>query len=399
MTYLVTKNKKIYTFFIDFCYNTKTNEPKHKHKESYMNKKEKNIKLKEIKQNCISIIEEEAKRQGIELNIKPITIVEFYNSDFFKQQNPSKLQRIKTRYTLRKTGGIFDANTDKIMVFIDRMGKIEKIDSPNKFIAILFAMYHELKHQLQYGNRKNTELEQFIIGIERFVMALIPKDYAKNHNRYFFEIDANLYAYQKTLEYIKNNQPDKYDEIKQYLEAKWISQNKYYQINYNLQETFDKFYKFCKSNEYAMIFSGIPQLDVFIDISNNFKPLSKIITKSKTENIDETILLAVLGSESYLNQLDISKLNEEETNFLLNIINKILDNEEKRIKEITKYYKERKIIRQQYLDSLTSILKKIDQLKLELKRERRYIVDQKINNHSNEYCKKLQRIKSKIISH
>lgn len=364
-----------------------------------MNNQEKNIKLKEIKQKCISIIEEEAKLKGIKINISPITVIEFYNSDFFEQQNHTKLQRTKIKYSLRKSAGIFDANTEKIMIFIDRLAKGEKIDSTNKFISILFAMYHELKHQLQYGCKETTLFEEFIIEIERIIMALFPRDYAKNHNRYYIEIDANLYAYEKTLEYTKNNQPDKYNEIKQFLDAKWMSQNKYYQLNYNSQEIFDKFYEFCKQNKYGMAFLGIPNLDTFIDMSNNFKPLSKIITKSKTENIDKNIILTILGSESYLNQLDISKLNEEETKFILNIINIILDNEEKRIKETTKYYEERKITRKEYITSITTISNKLRQIKLELKREQRYIVDQKINNHSNEYIKKLQKIKSELISH
>lgn len=364
-----------------------------------MNNQEKNIKLKEIKQECISIIEEEAKLQGIKTNISPITIVEFYNSDFFKQHSHTKLQKTKIKYSLRKSAGIFDANTEKIMIFIDRLTKGEKIDSTNKFIAILFAMYHELKHQLQHGCKDTTLFEEFIIEIERIIMAILPRDYAKNHNRYYIEIDANLYAYEKTLEYAKKNQPDKYEEIEQFLDAKWISQNKYYQLNYNSQKAFDKFYEFCKKNKYGMTFFGIPQLDAFIDMSNDFKPLSKIITKSKIVNIDQNIILTILGSESYLNQLDISKLNEEETKFILNIINIILDNEEKRIKETTKYYEERKITRKEYLASISSISNKLRQIKLELKREQKYIIDQKINNHSNEYIKKLQKIKSELISH
>ena len=83
----------------------------------------------------------------------------------------------------------------------------------------------------------------------------------------------------------------------------------------------------------------------------------------------------------------------------MNIINIILDNEEKRIKETTKYYEERKITRKEYLASISSISNKLRQIKLELKREQKYIIDQKINNHSNEYIKKLQKIKSELISH
>lgn len=50
-----------------------------------MNKKD-NYRLTELKEKSKQILEEEAKTQGIEINITPITLVEYCQSDVFKQK-------------------------------------------------------------------------------------------------------------------------------------------------------------------------------------------------------------------------------------------------------------------------------------------------------------------------
>lgn len=350
--------------------------------------------IQQLKKKCKSILQEESNKQGIEVNINPITVVEYYDSDVFKQK--TKLQQIKEKYFVVKPCGFFDPTNSKIMIFIDRLTKHLKADSIYIFPVILFSVYHEYKHQLQFTSKETSKLEEFIIEIERFMMALNPRDYNKNHEKYYIEIDANLYAYHKTIEYTKNNDPKNYEQTKLYLGARWIFETKHCQINYDSRKTFDKFYQFCKSKKYVMSYLKIPGLDIFLDENNKFRALSSIINKSRTESIDEAILLTILGSQSYLNQLDISKLTKEERLFMLNIINKVLKEESHRMQQNTKYYAKRKVNSKKYLDSLSSILKKIKYLYLELK-EFNYFINQKTNNSSTEYCKKLQRIKEKLL--
>lgn len=347
-----------------------------------------NRSLQELKNKCKLILQEESKQHGIDININPITIVEYYNSDIFKQQ--TKLKQIKEKYTIIKPCGFFDPKTEKIIVFIDRLTKHQKADSIYILPTILFAVYHEYKHQLQFASKEISELEEFIIKLEKHIAANKTRDYNKNHEQYFIEISANLYAYNKTLEYIKNNEPNIYEQIKLYLETRWILNTKQCQINYDPRKTFDKFYKYYKFKKIVMIYLDVAELDIFLDENNNFKTLKSIINSCRTKNIDKTIVLSILGSESYLNQLDISKLNNEEKQFMLNIIDNVLEEEFNRIQQNIKCYEERKVNRKIYLSSLSSILKKIRYLNAELK-ECRCFRNKKKNNLSNKYLKKIRR--------
>ena len=76
-----------------------------------------NLKLKEIKEKCKKLIEEEAKKQDVELNIEPITIVEYYDSDVFKEK--TTIEKNMTKLVLANVGGLFDTETQKIIIFTE----------------------------------------------------------------------------------------------------------------------------------------------------------------------------------------------------------------------------------------------------------------------------------------
>lgn len=348
------------------------------------------ININEIQEYCKSIVEKEIINENMEISINPITLVEFYNTDIFKQQ--TKLKRTQEKLYLRKVAGLFSHQNQKIYIFTDNLEKKHNIDIEYKFPLVLYVLYHELRHQMQYSNKVFTQYEKFISQIEEFFINLNPTDYKLNHSGYFREIDANLYAYNKVLKYIKEKHPPIYHKAKHFLETKWITESKYYYINYDSQQLFDKLYKFCKSRNYAIILLNIEKLDIFIDHFNNFRPLNKIIKLSKKENISKDILLTVLGSKAYLKQLNISKLNMEEKLFILDIINKLIEKENIRLNENIEFYKEQKLNNKEHLKSIKNIL-----LKIKYHHTLKYIIDKNINEYLNLKSKKLQRIKNKIL--
>lgn len=356
-----------------------------------MSKDTDNLKLVEVKNKCKEIIEKEAKQYGIKLDIEPITVVEFYNSEFFLKNAPTKLEQMQIKFDLRKSGGFFYPPTEKIMIFIDRIGKGEMVDSVNKFSAILFSMFHEFKHQLQKLNKDTTETTEFIINIERLMRSLNPKDYSDNHDRYYLELEAYYYAYFKTLKYLEENCKKEYISAKSYLEAKWISQCNYNQINYNFGQVFDKFYNLCQLKKYDMNSFHIPYLNLFINKKNQFQSLEYIINNLQTTKLDLNIIYDILCSESFLKQIDVTKLNNYEKYYLLNIIVYELKHEQQRAFESKRCYKERKIQSQEYLKSLNTTIDKIKYLKLEIKRFQRTIIIKSKNISKESKHKKLQK--------
>ena len=358
-----------------------------------MNKKD-NYRLTELKEKSKQILEEEAKTQGIEINITPITLVEYCQSDVFKQK--TILKKIKTKFTLTNAGGFFDSETSQIVIFIDRMGYNEKLNSHNKLSAVIFATYHEYKHQLQLLGKYLTKGQKFIIELERYLVSIYPQDYKKRHNKYLMEIDANLYAVKRTYEYMLKNNPDKLNQTKIYLDD-WLTISIHNKINYDSQKTFDNFYRICKHENYQINQLNIPNIKLFIEDNNEFKPLRKIIKAyQKDKTIDELTLLTILGSKSYLKQLDIQSLNQEEKQFILNIINKILENEINRINQNIRYYEGRKNKNKQYLKSIKTINDKIKFLNNEIIRLTTYKLKTLTDKIPNQHYKNLKKIKNNL---
>lgn len=322
-----------------------------------INFKEKNKRIQEIKEKCKSILEEEANKNGVSLNIEPITIVEYYKSDVFK--NKTKLQKIGKKLSLINTGGFFDSSNQKILVFLDRMGKYEKADSPNRFTAALFASYHEFRHQLQYLNKDINPTAKFIINLEGIIKTYARSDYKLNHDKYYMEIDANSYALNKTDEYFKENEPEKYESTKDYLNKRWGISTQYHLNNYDFQKTFTKFYLISKVKRLKFNSLNIPELNIFFNEKNKFRNLSEILELFKKSNLDESILHSILGSSLFIRQLNIKSLSNEEKQFISNILTVEIEKEKRRIEENTKNYENRKINCKEYLKSCKEPLKKI----------------------------------------
>lgn len=326
--------------------------------------KEKEQRLSQLKKESKAILEEESKKLGAKIDINPLTLVEYYKSDIFKQK--TTLQKIQRGYSLINAGGFYDSETSEIVIFVDRMGYSEKVNSINKLAAVIQATYHEYKHQLQHMGKTLTKGQKFIIEIERCLISLDNSHYKKHHNEYFMEIDADIYGTKRTYEYMAKQHPDEINETKIYLDKR-LSDALHNRINYDSQKMFDKFYKRCKQKNYQINTLNVPNIFIFIDNNNEFYPLKRIMKAYQMGAIiDELTLLTVLGSKSYLKNLNYQSLTIEEKQFMLNIINKILENEVKRIDKNIRYYEGRKVKTKQYLKIITNITDKIKFLNHEI---------------------------------
>lgn len=348
-------------------------------------------KLKEIKEKCKKLIEEEAKKQDVELNIEPITIVEFYDSDVFKEK--TIIEKSMTKLALINVGGIFDTETQKIIIFTDQMGKGQKIDSPNKLAASIFASYHEFRHQLQYLEKEITETELFIISLEDIIKTFFYKEYRLNHDKYYLEIDANLYALAKTKEYFQKQEPNQYETINEYIIDKWEKPTKKHLANYNFQKTFNKFYLVSKIKMLNIKSLNIKGLDIFFDETNHFRTPHEILERFKQSNLEENIFNSILSSHIYLRKLDIKSLTKEDKNILMNVLAKELEKNKKLITNNNQNNELNNKRTKEYLKSTKNIIEKFVYLCV-ISPD---IIENKTkNSFLNSKIKKLQKVKQKI---
>lgn len=353
-----------------------------------------NLKLKEIKEKCKKLIEEEAKKQDVELNIEPITIVEYYDSDVFKEK--TTIEKTMTKLVLANVGGLFDTETQKIIIFTDRMGKGQKVESPNKLAASIFASYHEFKHQLQYLDKETTETEQFIIALENVIKTFFYKEYRINHDKYYMEIDANLYALNKTNEYFSQYEPELYPTAKEYLTEKWEKSTLKHLANYNFQKTFTKFYLVYLFKGINLNSLNIPGVEIFINKDNHFRNPKDILERFKQSNLDDNIFTSILSSNIYIRDLNIKTLTQEDKDILSNVLIKELEKINNTVINNNKNNENKKEKTINYLKSTKNIFKKIAYLYKQSPDIIEIIRNKTQNKFLKSKTKKLQKINKQI---
>jgi len=339
--------------------------------------------IEELIEKLSSIIEEEEKKNGIKLNICPITFVNFYNSLDFK--NKFSIKRLCTWYDFRKTGGFYSREESKGYIFVDRMGNKEKSSFVRKLAINLFAIYHEIKHKIQHDNCDNVDSDNIINIAEEVIKDYKNGDYDKRHDKYFFEIDADLYAISKTRDYFRENFKDNYSEVDEFL-IKRESLANYNLNNIDYQDVFDKFYRICKKK--YLIIASVEGFDVFFDIENNFKSVLSIMNNEKLELFDDRVICGILGSKSFIASIQnkYTELSVAEKIFMTEIFNKIIINEYKKINENYKFCNNKEISMKKCISMCNDSSKKISFFQNEIKKIRL--------NHSVEESKKVKVIGS-----
>lgn len=295
---------------------------------------EKKNRIKELKEVCKSLLVEEVERDGVVLNIFPMTVGEYYKSDIFRQK--TILQKVGIGKALKNGGGFLDIETGNVFIFIDKLGKKENIYSVTKLAIVVFAVYHEYGHLLQIS-KETSSLKRILIDIEMKKNRVMYDDYLKNHDRFFIECDADLYAVSKARDYFKEYFPEGYDEANEYLSNQEMI-SKFWLNNFDYQMFFDKFYEMCEQKKVKVSDFNNPILNVFYDEFNHFRSIGEIRNSIKEISVDKEILCGILGSCYFLKQLDYSNLLEEEKEFMVQVLDCIILDEDKRFSVNTELY-------------------------------------------------------------
>lgn len=288
---------------------------------------EKKLSVSEIKRIAHQIIDEEEKKWNIELDIFPFTFIEYYTSDIFKKR--FKLSNALYNITLPFTSyGINDMKGNSI-IFLNQYNRYIKTEE--KLFQLLVACYHEYRHSIQ-EQYDICSYEGFLYYMDEFVRSKISIDYDLDHDKYSYEIGANLYSVGRAKEYMINNYPDLYEKQKKEIEA--LEQQYIFDyMTFDPSDLIERVIKILKFNNKIQDnkfvskinkksgFSFIKKIDIndvpavlkiFLDDNFNFKPIKEIKRLADINSLDERIIYYFLSSNSFLESIDLEKLSDSE---------------------------------------------------------------------------------------
>lgn len=176
------------------------------------------LSKKEIKWIIKYIFEKEKKKYGLDTDLKFTTYIEIFSKELLADLVNKNFSLQKTFQNLRVPAFFGNPETPlKSYIsfncenyYYDLFNNIDFVYSK---IRILFILYHEIGHavknkRLEDQNKKRSlTLDEYIKYREDNITSCTDQFYIKNHGSFFSEIDANVFASDKTINYLKNNVP------------------------------------------------------------------------------------------------------------------------------------------------------------------------------------------------
>ena len=231
--------------------------------------------------------------------------------------------------------GDYDYTKDTITIFLS---EIEKCSSNKELylLDILETAYHEYNHKLSWSKDQTEKtLENFIYLLENLTMAITNIYENSKHDDFYEEIIANVYSVEKSNQFLKKY-PHIYRNLKGYLKNDKLK----YQIelvNYDLEKFINYITKVIKSKkEIESLFqSSYPYkiVGILYNKDRTFKNLKTLEKDMEWTSLSMEIKYTVVASKSYLKELNLNTLSQEELSFILESLNysyqKSLETEEK----------------------------------------------------------------------
>ena len=180
-----------------------------------------------------------------------------------------------------------------------------------------------------------------------------------------YEIGANLYSVFKAKEYLKNKYPEYYEQQKE--EIHQLEQRYYHDyMTYDASDTVERMFQIIKSKMRIHKATKIksmdkisPILEMFFDENFSYKSIHEIIKHEKFSTLDKRIIYAVLSSKSFLENLTLSNLTEEELNLLSEALQYTNSMYQNQLKSIERVSKTNRITLIEYLKSQKTLVQKI----------------------------------------
>lgn len=283
------------------------------------------LDIKKMKEIAHDIIDEESKKNNINVNVFPLTFVE-YREGFEKREG----RKFKLYNAILYVGarGYYEVGSGNLYVCLENLGYLLKLDNEFKLAE---ACYHEFRHRVQ-DNFDAYSYDGFLRDIDNCIEKMKLSDYMLNHDSYSFEIGANMYAVSKAKEYIQKKYPQLYEELKDYidrLEQKYTIDY----LSYDASDTVERFIQRVKDRKKRDKNVGQksdngkikkvevpPVLEIFLDDNQDFKKVSEIINNDKFKQLDQRIVSAMFSCRTFLDGLDMESLSLEELEVVSNAL-------------------------------------------------------------------------------
>ena len=301
-------------------------------------------------------------------------LVQYYDTEAFNNKlvlsNFHKLLRRKTISIISSFSqyfGSYNPETKGIMIYIDnqiKYGKAYKVyNNLNNKIEIkedlnslkttcsniLRTMYHEKRHHLQ-KTKKNNSFTSIVCQIEDNMKESLYgiSKYFKNHDEWYFEIDANLYGVKKAIEYYENNPQDNHADMNYLKDLYYINKTQKYAYDfdkfftmYNIYREKNPFYTSSKNIITSNIFLKDKEEiwhKVLYGDKKRLKPVEEIINNPLINKIDPKFINYVLTSK-YLNKnTNYDELDYDTLIILANEFKKRIEDTEKTIDKDSTLY-------------------------------------------------------------
>lgn len=326
--------------------------------------KNEKLTIKNMKTIAKTLVTEEEKINNFKIELYPLTTIEWYHKNF--KEKKFKLQNFAVNFEILTSPLLdfgFTTPNKKIFIFLNSCQSLKLLTPKHALTEYIFTIYHELGHNYQRQCYRNYNKEQmFTMIIDDYINLYSPNHYKKYYNSYFEEIDANLYAINKTKKLFENH-PHLYHKHKEYIEN--LNEQFIYEYeNFNLTSFFEMFHQIYSENpiEYKIHHNFT---DVFYKKDNNkFNTIEEIINHKDFNFYNNNIFTTIITSKPYLNSLNYNTMSPKELNILSHELTKAINIDTLKQKRTISYQQKNKNIIYQIklLKELTTITKRINYL-------------------------------------
>lgn len=283
--------------------------------------------IQEMKKFIYQIVEKELQENQLDCHIFPITTIEFYQKLLSSKECPL-LEKIFSLYYPFYSTGFYNQYSQEITIFLNHFLKIK--DNYLCQFNLLFVCYHEIRHLYQNNFFSINTLEGYLKYIEDNIRKFdFSDDYLFHHDKYSFEIGANLYGLQKAKKYFLQHYPNQLDNIKNTYDKfehrfmiDYFSYDPIDTINWYIllmQRRYKEAHFILSTNKEFPLPNKVSS--IFLNDDYTCKSLTEIINHPKLSSISKELIYSFITSEVFLNHIQYSSLNQEEKELFSKAIN------------------------------------------------------------------------------
>ena len=252
-----------------------------------------NFSLEEMKDIVNTIVKSEKEKYNIEFN-------HYYINTFEHAKMILKDKHVKLKHRIHQITLPINSKglSNNLGIFIFDKGEFSTYNKHNQwdFIDVINTTFHEIRHKVQ------TKRGEYFNDYELFLIDYCNiKDFkyrinSEEHDSFFTEIDAELYARTMTLDLTKDFISDK---MRNYLERS-IKRLTFQKNNYDFDKHFSRFYtNYCNNPPEH----PDPVITIFFD-KNGFKNFKDIVSSPFYQIIDPLLKASILSSKEFLSSIN-----------------------------------------------------------------------------------------------